>query len=368
MSRSYSVREIAAHVGGEVVGDPEKRIAGVSSIQAARPDQLVFIDNPRYAAELRESKAGAAIVPDGFDPSAQTVGIRVRQPALAMARAIELLVPFERTFRGVSSLAVVDPGVELGPDVGIGPYAHIGEGARIGRGTEIHAGVTVGRRTVVGEDCVIYPGAHVYHDVHLGNRVILHSGCVIGADGFGFVQEKVTGPDATPAEPLRHHKMRQVGTVVLEDDVEIGANSTIDRAALDETRIGRGTKIDNLVMIGHNCRVGRHSILVAQSGLSGSTLTGDYVTIAGQAGIAGHLRIGSRVVIGAQSGVTKDIPDGQIVFGSPAIDARQARKAYTLIDSLPEMKRSLAAHEKRLAQLEGKPAPEAAGSGEVSGT
>jgi UDP-3-O-[3-hydroxymyristoyl] glucosamine N-acyltransferase len=183
--------------------------------------------------------------------------------------------------------------------------------------------------------------------------VILHSGAVIGADGFGFVQEKLAGEAARPEEPLRHRKILQIGRVVIEDDVEIGANTTIDRAALDVTLVGRGTKIDDQVMVGHNCRVGRHSLLISQVGISGSTEIGDYVTIAGQAGLAGHIKVGPRAIIGAQAGVTKDVAPGHVVLGAPAIDARQARKAYSLIETLPDFKRALADHEKRLASLEG---------------
>jgi UDP-3-O-[3-hydroxymyristoyl] glucosamine N-acyltransferase len=348
-----TVRELAGQVSGEAIGDADRVISGVGSLRSANPNDLVFIDSPKHAEDLRSSRAGAAILPDGLEPPPGMPAIRVRQPALAMARALEILVPEDRAFEGVSPQAVLGKNVELAEGVSIGPQVYIGDGVRIGRGTEIHPGTTIGRGTSIGEDCIIYSGVRIYHGTSIGNRVILHGGAVVGADGFGFVQEKLSGPDASPQEPLRHRKMRQVGRVVIEDDVEIGANTTIDRAALDATRIGRGTKIDNLVMIGHNCVIGRHCIIVAQAGVSGSTVTGDYVTIAGQAGLAGHLKIGSRAVIGAQAGVTKDVPDGQIVLGSPAIDARQARKSLTLIDSLPDFKKSIAAHERRLAKLEG---------------
>jgi UDP-3-O-[3-hydroxymyristoyl] glucosamine N-acyltransferase len=274
-----------------------------------------------------------------------------------MARAIDLVSPQERAFEGISPMAYIGKGTEIAAGVGIGPQAYIGDGVRIGKGTEIYPGTTIGRGSVIGEDCLFYAGVHIYHSTTIGHRVIIHSGAVIGADGFGFVQEKLTGPDISPHEPLRHRKIRQVGRVVIEDDVEIGANTAIDRAALDVTFIGRGTKIDNLVQIAHNCRIGRHSIIVGQAGMSGSTVLGDYVTVAGQSGLAGHLKIGARAVIGAQSGVTKDIAEGQIVLGSPAIDARQARKSLTLIDSLPEFKKSIASHERRIQKLEGGEAP-----------
>jgi UDP-3-O-[3-hydroxymyristoyl] glucosamine N-acyltransferase len=354
MSRSVTVRELAGQVGGEVFGDSERALTGCASIETAGPADVVFVDSPKYVGLLAGSKAGAAILGEGMEPPPGLTAIRVRQPSLAMAKALEILCPRERDFVGVSPQAVVGKSVEIAEGVGIGPLAYVGDRARIGRGTEIHPGATIGKGVVVGEDCLIYSGAHIYHDTVIGNRVIIHSGAVIGADGFGFVQEKLGGPGASPDEPLRHRKMRQVGRVEIEDDVEIGANTTIDRSALHVTRIGRGTQIDNLVMVGHNCTVGRHCIIVAQAGISGSTSLGDYVTVAGQAGLAGHVKVGSRAVVGAQAGVTKDIPEGQIVLGSPAIDARQARKSLTLIDSLPEFKRAIAAHEKRLRRVEEK--------------
>jgi UDP-3-O-[3-hydroxymyristoyl] glucosamine N-acyltransferase len=350
--RTYTVKEIAAHVGGTVVGDCERRISGVGSIAGAGPEDLVFVDNPRFLVELETSRAGAAILPAEKEPPPAMSGIRVGQPALAMALAIELLRPRQRSFPTVSPQAFIGEGVEIGAEVGIGPGAYVGDRARVGRGTEIHPGATIGRDSTIGEDCIIYSGAHIYHESVVGNRVIVHGGAVIGADGFGFVQTRVSGPQASPTEPVRHHKVPQIGRVVLEDDVEIGACTCIDRAALEVTVVGRGTKIDDLVMIGHNCRVGRHVILVAQAGIAGSVEIGDYATIAGQAGIAGHIRIGQRAIVGARAGVSKTVEDGRIVLGAPAIDARQARKAYSLIEDLPEWKKLLSELKQRLEALE----------------
>jgi len=287
-----------------------------------------------------------------MEPPEGMSGIRIPNPALGMARALELLFPREREFTDVSPRAHVGRDVKIAEGVGIGPGAFIGDRVRIGRGTEIHPGVTVGTDTTIGEDCILYAGVHIYRGTSIGNRVILHSGVVIGADGFGFVQERLTGKDASPAEPVRHHKMPQIGRVVIEDDVEIGANSCVDRAALEATVVGRGTKIDDLVMIGHNCRLGRHDILVAQAGIAGSVDLGDYVTIAGQAGLAGHIKIGSRVTIGPQAGVSKEVPDGKVVVGTPAIDARQALKAYSQIEYLPQWRKTLSDHSQRLEEVE----------------
>jgi len=353
MSRTITVRELASRVGGEVIGKADLTVSGVASLGSAGPGDLVYVDSPKYADALSSTKADAAILPGGVEPPPGMTAIRVRHPALAMAQALEILCPFERAFDGISPQAAIGRNAAVADGVSIGPHAYVGDNVRIGRGTEIHPNATIGRGSVIGEDCVIHAGVHVYDGVTVGNRVIIHAGAVIGADGFGYIQEDVSAVGA-PDEPIRHRKVRQIGRVVIEDDVEIGANATIDRAALDVTRIGRGSKIDNLVQIGHNCLLGRHCIIVGQAGLSGSCVLGDYVTIAGQAGLAGHLTVGARAVVGAQAGVTKDIPDGQYVLGSPAIeDFRRAKRALSLIESLPEFRKAIASHEERLTTLEG---------------
>jgi UDP-3-O-[3-hydroxymyristoyl] glucosamine N-acyltransferase len=353
MSRTITVRELASRVAGEALGDANVVVSGAASLESAGPGDLVYVDAAKHAAGLSSTKASAAIVPDGVEPPPGMAAIRVRQPALAMAEALDILFPFERRFDGVSPQAAIGTHVEIADGVAIGPLAYIGDNVRIGRGTEIHPGATIGRGSVVGEGCVLYSGVHIYEGVTIGSRVIIHAGAVIGADGFGYIQEDVSASGAPPDEPVRHRKVRQIGRVVIEDDVEIGANATIDRAALDVTRIGRGSKIDNLVQVAHNCLIGRHCVIVGQAGLSGSCVLGDYVTIAGQAGLAGHLTLGARAVVGAQAGVTKDVPEGKYVLGSPAIDFRQAKKALSLVESLPEFKKTIASHEERLARLEG---------------
>jgi UDP-3-O-[3-hydroxymyristoyl] glucosamine N-acyltransferase len=354
MSRTITVRELASRVAGEVIGDADLAVSGVASLASAAPGDLVYVDSAKHADALSSTRASAAILPDGVEARPDMTAIRVAQPALAIAQALEILHPFERTFDGISPQAAIGKDVQIAEGVAIGPHAYVGDHVRIGRGTEIHPGATVGRGSVIGEDCVLYPGVHVYHDVTIGSRVIIHAGAVIGADGFGYIQENVAASGAPADEPVRHRKVRQIGRVVIEDDVEIGANTTIDRAALDVTRIGRGSKIDNLVQVGHNCLIGRHCILVGQAGLSGSCVLGDYATIAGQAGLAGHLTVGARAVVGAQAGVTKDIPDDQYVLGTPAIvDFRRAKRALSLIESLPDFKKTIASHEQRLARLEG---------------
>lgn len=349
MNKTATVHQLAELISGEVIGDGDRPIDGVASPQNATPTDIIFIEQPKFIESLATTQAGAAIVPDGVDVPERMSGICFPHPALGFARVLDHLYPRQRNFTAVSPQAHIDEGAEIAPGVGVGPGAYIGRNVKIGAGSEIFPNSTVGDNTKIGEHCVLYSGVHVYHDCVLGNRVTLHSGVVIGSDGYGYVQEPMP---QTPDEPLRHHKVAQIGRVVVEDDVEVGANTTIDRAAIDETRIGRGTKVDNLVMLAHNTRVGRHCLVVSQVGVSGSCDIGDFVTIAGQAGLTGHLKIGARAVIGAQAGITKDVKSGAVVFGSPAMDARKARMAFGLISSLPKFKNMLLEHSRRLAKLE----------------
>lgn len=348
MSKSYTLRQIATHIRGEVEGDGALLISGIAPLATAGPSDITYLEGGKYLKQLGDTKAAAVIVGPDVEASGRLNLVRVSQPSVAWCDVVELWNPARRVFADVSRQAILGSGVEIGDGVGIGPGACIGDRATIGRGTEIYPGVTVGADSQIGEDCILYAGVHVYHTCTVGDRVIIHSGAVIGADGFGFAQETLDDPE----EPLRHRKTPQVGTVLIEDDVEIGACTTIDRGALDATIIGRGTKIDNLVMVGHNCRVGRHCLLVAQVGLSGSIEVGDYVTIAGQAGLAGHLKVGSRSIIGAKAGVLKDVEEGQVMIGSPALPGGLAQRAYAQIQHLPEYRKTINKLQKRLGELE----------------
>lgn len=353
MSHSLTVRDLAAVLRGTVIGDPERIVSNVSTPGEAGDGDLIFIAPGTHAGELRQSRAAAALLPPGIDPPPQMSAIRVGDPRAAMDQAVALIRPSARRLTGISPQAHIGTDVRLGKGVGLGPFVCVGDGVSIGPETEIHPGSTIGERSTIGESCVIYAGVHIYHDVAIGNRVIVHSGAVIGADGFGYQRGGNRRTD-DQGDPHSYHKVPQVGRVVIDDDVEIGANTTIDRATLGATRVGRGTKIDNLVMVGHNSTVGRNGIIIGQAGLSGSTFVGDNVTIAGQAGLAGHLSVGDGAVIGAQAGVTKAVPPGATVLGSPAEDARLAKRALPLIVRLPEIRRALKDHEARLSRLEGR--------------
>jgi UDP-3-O-[3-hydroxymyristoyl] glucosamine N-acyltransferase len=345
-----TLAELAARLGAELVGDADRVIEGVRPLAEAGPEHLSFLHNPRYLAQARESRAGAILV---SDPSALPGRALVvtQHPYLALARALELMHPRERPDPGVHPSAVVAEDVALGEGSTVGPNCSLAAGVRVGARTVIGAGCVLGRRVEVGEETLLHPHVVVEDDCRIGSRCILHAGVVVGADGFGFAT--VDGV---------HVKVPQVGVVVVEDDVELGANVCVDRAALGVTRIGRGTKVDNLVQIGHNVEVGEGSLLVAQVGISGSTRLGRHVTMAGQAGAAGHLTIGDGAVVGAKSAVFKSVPDGAFVTGIPARPHREWLRDGANLRRLESLRRRVELLEKRQAA-----APAAAESGDSGG-
>ncbi|MHB8766240.1 MAG: UDP-3-O-(3-hydroxymyristoyl)glucosamine N-acyltransferase, partial [Deferrisomatales bacterium] len=288
--------ELAERLGAELRGDPEVEVSSVATLAEAGPEQVSFLANAKYRPQLRTSRAGAVIVgPADADPGRAC--LVSTNPYLAFARAVTLLHPEAHPRRGVAPGAHVHPGAQLGEGVSALAGSAVDEGAEVGANTVLYPGVYVGCGARIGRDCVLHANAVVREGCVLGDRVILQPGAVVGSDGFGYARDGA-----------RQVKIPQVGIVVLEDDVEVGAGSTIDRAALGETRIGRGTKIDNLVQVGHNVRVGEDCLLVAQVGVSGSTRIGDRVVLAGQVGVVGHITVGDGSVVGAQSGVGSDLP------------------------------------------------------------
>lgn len=332
--------EIAELVGAVVQGDAAVRITGVAPLERAGGSDLSFLSNPKYREAALASSAGAVLASSADGLAGRTVLI-CADPYAAFARALQAFHPPRRPAPGVHPSAVVEPGASLAPSATVGPLAVVGEGTIVGEGSQVDAGCVLGRNCKVGRDCHLFPRVVLYDDTELGDRVVLHSGAVLGSDGFGYAQENG-----------RHIKIPQVGRVVVEDDVEIGANSTVDRGALDETRIGAGSKIDNLVMVAHNVRLGAHCILVAQSGISGSTRLGHHVIIAGQSGAVGHIRIGDGVRVGAKSAVTHDLPDGAFVTGHPAQDHRRWLKERALSGRLQEMLQRLKRVESKLGEEE----------------
>ena len=304
---TVSLGEIVDFVGGRYAGDRQREIKAVRPLAEAREDQLSFLSGPKYHAQLASTKAGAILIAND-QKGDDARWIRVDHPYFAVARVIARWFGTRPMPKGVSSQASIAPNAKLGANVAIGPFVTIGEGVVLGNNVTIFQGVSIEAGTTIGDDSIVYPNVVIYDGTRIGRRCIIHAGAVIGADGYGFTMYKG-----------RHHKIPQIGIVRIEDDVEVGAGTTIDRAAFGETVIGEGTKIDNLVQVAHNVRVGKHCLLVSQVGISGSAELGDYVAAAGQTGIAGHLKIGNRAQLGGQCGVLSDVPDDAKLMGTPAI-------------------------------------------------
>ncbi len=331
-----TVEQLAALVSGRLVGDGKVSIHSARPVSEAGPGDITFIENDRYAKLLRTSPASAAIVGPHFRVRRSQVKddlpvIEVDDPIAAFIM-VRSHLSGEQTHRwtGVHPQAWVAPTATIGRNVAVYPFAYVGDQAVVGEGSTIHPGAVVGDRCRIGVDCIIHPNAVLYADVRLEDRVEVHAGTVLGGDGFGYRQSEG-----------RHVKIPHTGKLEIGSDVEIGANCTIDRATFEATRIGEGTKIDNLVMIGHNNQIGRHNLLCGQVGIAGSCTTGDHVIMAGQAGIKDKTTIGDGAVVGAQAGVHRNIPSGQQVLGSPAIPIREQRRLFQMIARLPEMHRQL---------------------------
>jgi UDP-3-O-[3-hydroxymyristoyl] glucosamine N-acyltransferase len=334
---TFTLEELAQACGGKLIGDPNAEVTGVASLSEAGPTDITFFADPRYAAQLHKTRAAAVFVSLDFADSIHSAQIRVSNPSRAFEQVVLKLAPKPIVFgTGVHPTAVVDSSVKLGNRISIQPHAVIEAGVQIGDNSVIGAGSYVGHESIIGESCLIYPNVTIRERAKIGARVIIHSGAVIGADGFGF--ETVDG---------RYQKVPQIGIVQIDDDVEIGANTTIDRARFGRTWIQEGVKIDNLVQIAHNVIVGKNSIIAAQAGISGSTRIGENVKMAGQVGVIGHLTIENDTIIAAQSGISKDLPGGAW-FGSPAVPLSDAKRQIVLIHRLGKLYDRLKAVEKKL--------------------
>jgi UDP-3-O-[3-hydroxymyristoyl] glucosamine N-acyltransferase len=331
----FSLAELARRVGGEVAGDGDREVGALRTLEDAGPDDLSFLTSGRYLEAARASRAGALLV----GPAAPALGVdRVvaRDAADALATLVELFHPSAPRAHGVHPTAVVDPTARVDPAAGVGPYAVIGAGARIGAGAQVGAHAVVGADCRVGADATLHPHVVLYPGVAVGAATEIHAGAVLGADGFGYA-----------SSAAGHRKIRQVGTVAVGERVEIGALSAVDRALLGTTTIGDGTKIDNLVQVGHNVRGGRDSILCGQVGIAGSALLGDGVVEGGQAGIGGHLEVGDRVQVASKSAVYESIAAGQTVAGIPAVPIARWRRSQAWVARLGELARRLRALERR---------------------
>ncbi len=323
---AVSIGEIADFVGGEFGGDRAKAIDSVAPLASAKGDQLSFLSNRKYVSELATTEAGAILVPKKLE-GCDARWIRVEDPYFAFAKIMTRWFSNRPKPTGISPKAVVADSAKLGNNVSLGHFAVIGENVVIGNNVTIFQNVSIEAGSVIGDDCIIYPNVVIYDGTRIGHRCIIHSGVVIGSDGYVFA-----------THGGKHHKIPQIGIVRIEDDVEIGAGTTIDRAALGETVIGEGTKIDNLVQIGHNVKVGKHCLLVSQVGIAGSTELGDYVAVAGQSGFSGHLKIGNRVQVAAKSAVLDDVPDDTKVMGSPAVPFIEFARRHAAVKKLARKK------------------------------
>lgn len=326
---------LAQQLGGRVVGDGDPEITRVAPIESAGPDEITFLANPKYFAFLETTRAGAVLTMEGIQLPGKCF-VWLPNPYEAFGKAVEILMVRPMRRFGVHPHATVDPTAVLGENVSVGPGARIGARARIGKNTVIEANAVLYDDVAVGADCVVHAGVIVRDACVLGNRVVLQPNVIIGGDGFGFA----------PSEE-GYKKIPQVGRVVVGDDVEIGSGTTIDRGALGDTQIGKGTKIDNLVMIAHGVRIGENTIVVSQTGIAGSATIGDGCVIAGQVGIVGHLKIGNGVKIAAKAGIMHDLPDGTEWGGAPAIPAKSWLRSVAAYEKLPEMRRQLAKLAKR---------------------
>jgi len=334
------LKELAQWVDGTVVGDGEIEISGVAAIEEAQVGEITFIANPKYLPKLSETKASAIIVSKEVTQADKPL-LCVTHPHLAFVKILTLFFQKPYQPKGIDSNTWISPTAKLGTDLTLYPFVYIGDRCSIGDRVTLYPGVCVGEDAVVGEDSILYPNVSVYPGTLVGKRVILHSGVVIGSDGFGYVKEG-----------KKNVKIPQVGRVEIEDDVELGANTTVDRAALGKTIIRRGTKIDNLVQVAHSVVIGEDSILCAQAGISGSTKIGSNVTLAGQVGVVDHVEIGDNVIVGAQAGVTHNLPGNQGYVGSPALPHREFLRSNAVFPKLPELRKTLLDVEKRLKKIE----------------
>ncbi|MBS1872488.1 MAG: UDP-3-O-(3-hydroxymyristoyl)glucosamine N-acyltransferase [Acidobacteria bacterium] len=324
------VRELADLLGGMWEGDGDRNIRRVASLETAGPEDVTFVGSAKAAKAAAESEAGCLLTPPGYSNRRGQTVIRVPDPRAAIAQLIARLHPRRQPARRIHPTAVIGAGAILGEAVAVGPYAVIGEGAKVGSGTTIGAGSAIGDDVEIGRDCTLHARVTIYDNVTIGSRCVLHSGAVIGADGFGFVMRNGAWEN-----------FPQVGRVELGDDVEIGANSCVDRAALGTTSIGNGTKLDNMVHIGHNCRLGRHVVIAAQTGLAGGVAIGDYAVIGGQVGVGDKAHIESKAVVGSGAGIltSKIVRSGQVVWGTPARPLREYLEQLAVLAKLPDMRK-----------------------------
>lgn len=337
-----TIQQIADHVGGNIIGDTAIKIQSAATLDSADSGQITFLSNPKYAARVKQTQAAAVLVAKKVETNA--VQILTEDPYYAFMQTVVLLHGHrEHPKTGISPLATVAGSAKIGHNCNIHPYAIIHENAVIGDNCQIYSGVFIGPNVKLGNDCIMYPNAVIYDGCQVGDRVIVQSNASVGQDGFGFATHKG-----------EHHKIPQIGIVILEEDVEIGSNTVVERGTLENTVIGKGSKIGDAVAIGHGTKIGPHCLLVPQAGIAGSAELGHHCVIGGQVGVVGHIKVGNLVTVGAQAAVINNIPDGSTVLGAPAIDANKAKRAYALIETLPDIRKKLRMLDKEIDKLKNK--------------
>ena len=338
--QTKTLGELAEYVGGQVLGNPNVIIKSASTLGRADENDISFLTNSKYEKQLRTTKAGAIIV-GKKPPNVSTPLLIADDPYYAFMQIMVLLHGHRKHKKvGISPKSLISDSAKVGTDCHIHNFATIADDAKIGDGCIIYPGVHIGEGAQLGNDCILYPNVTIYDGCKIGNRVIVNANSTIGEDGFGYASHNGV-----------HHKIPQIGIVVIEDDVEIGCCCGIERGTLGDTIIGQGSKLGDLVAIGHGAKIGAHCLLVAQVGISGSTTLGHHCTVGGQVGIVGHINIGNNVTIGAQAGVINNIPDGQVVVGAPAIEANRGKRAYSMIQYLPDMRQNIRKLESRIEQV-----------------
>lgn len=340
----FKVTDIAKFLNGEVVGDETIKINNVSKIENGKPGTLAFLSNMKYENYIYTTNASVVLVSKSFSPKSEIKAtlIKVDDAYQAFASLLDLYIQAKNSVKtGIEQPSFIHETATHGKEIYVGAFAYISKNVKIGNNVKIYPQVFVGENVTIGDDCILYSGAKIYDDVIIGNRCILHSGSVIGADGFGFAPQA----DGT------YKKIPQIGNVILEDDVEIGANSTIDCSTMGSTIIRKGVKIDNLIQIGHNCDVGENTVMAAQTGIAGSAKIGKNCVFAGQSGMAGHLTVGDKVTVGAQAGVLKNLPANSVVWGTPAINLKDQIRATSVLKNLPKMDNDIFQIKKEIEKL-----------------
>ena len=338
----FTAKQIAAYVGGEIVGDENATVRTFAKIEEGVKGALSFLSNPKYASYIYDTQSSIVLVNNNFVPEKpiQATLIKTANAYESLAKLMALYESVKPKKKGISTMTSIAASATIGEDVYIGPFVYIGENAVIGNNTIIEANTSIGDNATIGSNCLLYNNVTIYHDCKVGNRCILHAGSVVGSDGFGFA------PGANGYE-----KIPQIGIAILEDDVEIGANTCIDRATMGATIIKRGVKLDNMVQVAHNVIIDEHTVMAAQCGVAGSTKVGNWCMVGGQAGISGHIKIGNQVKVGGHSGVTNNVQDGKAVMGFPAFEHTQFARAAVIFKKQPEMYREMNSLKKEIESL-----------------